>query len=351
MSVGTLTFHWVTNYGALLQAYALQQYLMSQGWATEIIDYKPGRTAIFQALDRVRGRRLSEFAVEARMRDFRREYLRVSDRTYRTNRSLRRAASDYDTFICGSDQVWNESFVHHAERTPTLSYYLDFVPDKKSRIAYAASFGTDRLTAATVGLVLPELRKFAVIGVRETTGRAIVEELGLRATVVADPTLLLPASHYAQMTAARVEDCRSGVFSFVLHRNQPTAMHVMRCVNARYSSVDESRTHPLGVLEWLARIRNAEFVVTNSYHAAIFAILFHTPFISVTVEGSSMNDRLATLLGSIGLERRLVADCDSDKIGRLCDEEFDWRGVDDAIAWLRMESGAFLVSAVSGARR
>lgn len=349
MKVATVTFHWATNYGALLQAHALQRFLETCGWETEIVDYRPGWTVLLRALERVRHGRFSEFALEARLRRFRRDYLTVSRRTYRSNRSLRSAAFDHDVFISGSDQVLNESFVRHAEVRPTLSYYLDFVPDDRVRVAYAVSFGTDCLSADISKLVLPELRRFTAIGVRENTGKTIVEALGLPATLVVDPTLLLTASHYEKMFADQVQERRSGVFPFILHHAQGTPESVIRHVRQRYSEVCREGSRQAAVPEWLAAIRNAELVVTNSFHAVVFALLFHTPFISIAVEGSGMNDRLATLLGAVGLQSRLVTAFNPQEISRLCEEVIDWVSVDEIVNRLSSESARFVHDAVMGA--
>lgn len=114
MSVGTVTFHWASNYGAILQAYALQHFLKSRGLDTEIIDYRPLRPRLIRTVERLRRREMSEFIRERRMRQFRRRHLDVSGRTYVSRRQLGESAALYDAFICGSDQIWNEWFTLNA---------------------------------------------------------------------------------------------------------------------------------------------------------------------------------------------------------------------------------------------
>jgi hypothetical protein len=102
------------------------------------------------------------------------------------------------------------------------------------------------------------------------------------------------------------------------------------------------------MLEWLAGIRNSEIVVTNSFHGVALSVIFHTPFIVVPVEGSTMNDRLSTLLGALDLGGRVVADLDDNRILRLCEERIDWERVDAAVESLRTKAESFLRSAITG---
>lgn len=347
MKIGTLTFHWATNYGAILQAYALQQYLRQQGYETEIVDYRPARVVLYQGLLRIRSGRVHEFVKELRLKRFRRAYLNVSKRTFRSNRSLRKGCTQYDVYIAGSDQVWNESFVLHAERSPTFSYYLDFVPDDRKRIAYATSFGADHLSTGISAQAKQLLSKFDHIGVRENTGKLILEGMGIDATVVVDPTLLMRREFYEELLADRRPCERSGVFSFILHSHQHTAFAVSDQVQAMFFQARDSHKQvSIGVLDWLARIRESDVVVTNSYHAVLFSIVFRTPFIAVPVEASGMNDRLDTLLCSVGLGDRIVDRMDKAKVARLVEDAVDWQYVDRALDCLREDAESFLAEAL-----
>ena len=351
MKVGTITFHWATNYGGVLQAYALQKFLVQQGVDVQVIDYRPARTIFLQSLNRIRHGRFEEFVTENELRRFRSAHLRTSKRTYRSNDSLRGIGDAFDIVICGSDQIWNESFIWHAERRPTLSYYLDFVPHGCRRIAYAASFGADQLTLPTASLVQPSLARFSALSVRENTGREILESMGLDAIVVVDPTLLLDRSSYETLIGGRAQEGRRGVYSYVLHREQYAALEVEGCVRRLHHedpSLRSSTLRPSGMSEWLRRIRDSEIVVTNSFHGVVMSIIFHTPFISVPVEGSEMNNRLVTLLSALGLEGRFVTSADADYIVQVCHEVIDWERVESSLASLRADASAFLHSALTG---
>lgn len=351
MKIGILTFHWATNYGAVLQAYALQQYLVEQGHDATIIDYRPARVILWQFAQRVRYARIREAFREVRIGEFRRTRLIVSQKTFHSNAGLRTNCCDYDVYICGSDQVWNESFVLHAEATPVYSYFLDFVPDDKARIAYATSFGADELTNDVSSGAQRELIKFLDVGVRENSGRAIVERMGLSARVVADPTILMTEDFYKGLLD---QDCpsRSGAFHYILHDNQSLALAVREHIEKRVfgqQPVGPYRTTTIRVPEWLSRIRNSEILVTNSFHGVVFALIFHTPFIALPVAGSNMNDRLYTLLGHVGLVDRIVERYDPESIESLICDHVDWDSVDRALGSMRADARTFLIDALQTA--
>lgn len=350
MRVGILTFHWATNYGAVLQALALQSYLRDQGHDCQIVDYRPARVIRSQLFGWALRGRLDLWRRERVLRSFREGHLVLTPRTFRRSRDLRRSVPDFDVFVCGSDQVWNEWFVMNAERTPTLSYYLDFVGCGARRVAYGASFGTEHLSPRVSTLVHEQLSKFSAIGVREATGRVIVERFGLEATVVADPTLLPDRAEYDRLMPPEPDRRTDDIFPYLLHDGQVQAHTVLQCVRELLGRevASSSRTdHALTVGEWLARIRDARLVVTNSYHCVLFSIIFHTPFIALRVETGGMNDRLATLLGALGIPNRIAQEADSETLSHLLNESIDWPSVDAAVERARVDSVAFLRSALS----
>jgi len=345
MKIGTITFHWATNYGAVLQAYALQKYLNQIGYDTEIINYIPLRVKLIKNIMWIKNLKISEFVKEKKIKKFRKEYLQLSKTSYYTNNSLIKKCNDYDVYICGSDQIWNESFVLSAEKKPTLSYYLNFVKEGKKRISYASSFGTDRLSIEVLNLVKPELEKFNAISVRENSGKKIIEDMDLEATVVVDPTLLLEKDLYEELIRDKKIKKEYQLFSYILHSNQITAKKINDYVFKKYfnEKIDKRyNQEPISVFEWLFNIKNSRFVLTNSFHGAVFAIIFHKPFIVISVEGSKMNDRIITLLDSVGLENRIIETFNEDKIDNLMKDYIDWKQVDYRVQQLRKSSIDFI---------
>ncbi len=357
--IGTLTFHWATNYGAVLQAWALQQYLLEAGYETEIIRYLPRRIRLIQRLQALRRRDFSWFSRERGMAAFRKKALLQSRKTYPTGRALLRAGRQYDAVICGSDQIWNPSFTLTAEGKPTLSYFLHFIPEGIRRIAYAASFGAGQLPEEMERLIRPELQKFHAVSVREETGRQILSRLGFFAKVVCDPTLLLERSAYDRLIeageAAPPASTNSGLFSYILHAGQGEALRTTefcrRLLGEEIAGSPSSGGSPSSagsVYAWLKGIRDAAFVVTNSFHGTVFSILFHRPFITLPVEGADMDDRLHTLLSALGLENRWLPAFDPERVRALYADPIDWRSAESRLTKLREDSRDFIHTALEG---
>ena len=347
--IGTITFHWAVNYGAVLQAYALQRSLAEKGYDAEIIDYVPSRVRIREMLSHLKKGDKEYFVKKKKMAPFVKNELKLSAKKYGTNAKLMKCSDMYDAVICGSDQVWNEFFTQHAEGKPTLSYFLNFVGKNTKKIGYAVSFGTEKLTDAMKKLIAPEVKTFKAISVREKTGTDILSDLGVQSEQVCDPTLLFDGKYYEDLVKKAKNVEKQRVFSYIIHANQSEAVKISDTVKDHFG---ESHTgkyyYPMcGIYEWLAGIYNSEFVVTNSFHGTVFAILFHKPFIITTIKGSGMNDRIYTLLSSAGLMDRMVSECDEKAIEKLISEKTDWDEVDKKLGLIRNKSAQFLEEALN----
>lgn len=353
MKIATITFHWATNYGAVLQAYALQKYLISNDYNTEIINYIPIRVKILQDLYQRKNKDF--FTKERNINKFREKHMKISSKKYYTINSLKKASNNYDIFICGSDQIWNESFICSSEskfiffgkKIKNLSYYLSFVKDKK-RISYATSFGKEKLEESTNILIKKELKLFEHIGVRENSGKKIVEVLGLKAKVVLDPTLLLNGSNYSELIENKENIQKFDLFSYILH-NHKEAIKIDDFIYKKYFNIENDSKYnnePIGIEEWLYNIKNSKFVVTNSFHGIVFSILFHTPFIAILIKGSGMNDRIETLLNKLNLKDRIIIDFDEDKIDNIKNSDIDWDNIDILLDELRKDSFEFLKESI-----
>lgn len=336
--IGILTFHWATNYGAVLQAYALQSFLKDKGFETEIINYVPWSIAISQKINWHKNHRTDMIMREEKLETFRRNFL---VRTKRINFCfwLRRFSQSYFAVICGSDQIWNQSFALFGEYKPTLAYFASFARKKTRRIAYAASFGAVAVSERYEKYVKPELKKFSAISVREQTGKQIIEKLELKAEVVCDPTLLLIKEDYWQL----MKDIKMSVprvFCYVLHGHKETEK-IAAYINVKLAENDfEYETS--GLEQWLYAIQHSEIVVTNSFHGVMMSVILNKPFIAVLIKGSGMNDRITTILAAIGLENRAIDSYNEKMIDMIFYSPIEWDQVNQKIEKLRDYGKAFL---------
>jgi hypothetical protein len=348
MKIGTITFHWVTNYGAVLQAYALQKVLLNNGFESEVINYVPYAVKYRQILSDLKRHNINNLIKEIKINRFRKKYIKYSSKKYYKNSQLNKANQKYDTFVCGSDQIWNEWFILHSEPNINLSYYLNFANLDKKKISYATSFGTDKLSEKIIRIIEPELRKFHSINVRENSGKVIINDMGLNSNIVADPTLLLDRIHYEELFSAKKIFKKYDCFPYILHKNQKIALNVYNYIHKQYfkNEYPQYTENPISICEWLFYIKNSKFVVTNSFHGTIFAILFHTPFIVTAVEGSRMNDRIITLLNTLGLGERLLEYFDTKHIDSLMNDSIVWTEVDKKLNDTREFSIKILLEAL-----
>ena len=343
MKIGIITFHWATNYGAVLQAYALQTYLSELGHDVEIINYRPRRNIFLQRLTWIKNCEWGNFKKERKLRAFRKVHLIVGSKIYGSNNALRAMKKEYDIIISGSDQVWNLSFIKYAERSKqTYSYYLDFVSNETKKVAYAASFGTSKLSFENKANIREKLVGFDAISVREYTAKAIVEDLGLAAKVVVDPTLLLGKENYEHLCAYREKN--GGMLVYRLHNNQKIFEKIESYLSKRIKSYKVQSE--MSILDWLSSIRSADFVLTNSFHGIVFSILFKVPFFNVIVEGSDMNDRIFTLLSNLGLENRCIQKYDEKLIEEMMAAPIDWQNVNQRLELLKGEARDFILSVI-----
>lgn len=349
MKIGIMTFHWATNHGAIIQAYALQKYLQEYGsnCDVQIIDYYPQRykknlKSIFRSVHPVAIRKnFKEYKKDRLLQPFRNKLKKTCH--YSTMDELTKYAQDFDVVISGSDQIWNEFFTLHGEGKETTAYYLSFCPNSK-KVAYAASFGFQNIKNEVRSIVEPLLKEFYAISVRENSGKSILEAMGIPCERVCDPTFLLDKNAYYKI--AKWDDSDDFVSLYIL-RGQNTdtksiieglisAMNAKQCIDLEQLSMEN----------WLGAISKSRCCITNSFHCTVFSIIFHTPFYVVKESGSrsGMNDRLATLLDELGLSSRIVDT--TEMVGKVKNQEIDWEKVDERLGRLVNRSKEFLIENV-----
>ena len=200
-----------------------------------------------------------------------------------------------------------------------------------------------------IKIILPELKKFSHISVREYTGKTVIEDMGFTAEIVADPTLLINRRIYQKIYANTKIKKRYHLFSYILHRNQRNVHEIKEYLFEKHykpTGKVKYENEPLSMEEWLYNFENSDFVLTNSYHGVIFSIIYHKSFIATYTEGAKMNDRLDTLLKALGLKYRIAGSFEKDKIDYIYNLNIDWQEIDIKLAKLRESSIEFLERAL-----
>ncbi len=339
MKIAIITFHWATNYGAVLQSFALQNYLSKQGHDVEIIDYYPDKykKTVLNALKAkhpvVIFNRIKEIRKEKAIAGFRNNTLKMTEH-FNSSEKLNILSENYDCFICGSDQIWNPSFTRFGEGKATFSYYLDFAPDNKILASYAASFGVTSYPEDLIDLITEKFKRFDFISVREKTGLDIVKKCGRdNVSLVPDPTLLLSEEDYLPFVSQDARE-KPYAFSYMLH-GMKMPKELSQYISDKKLCVVSPSNYTIE--QWLTAINGAETVITNSFHGIVFSVLFKKKFIALTIDGSGMNDRIFTLLERLGLSDRIYKGKTAD-----FDSKIDWQSVYEKLEELRKEGYSYL---------
>lgn len=355
MKIGILTQPLQYNYGGILQAYALQTYLKRLGHEVWIIDRCGSLNPPFWRIPLGIMKRIilryffrkSVIVFNHQIRsqleiishdtlDFVNHHIRKSMPIYTTGK-LRKFVSgmQFDTLVVGSDQVWRSSY------SPCLSnYFLDFLPEdfKGKRVAYAASFGVDeweftRKQTKRYGVLL---KRFEAVSVREKSGIDLCKnKFGVDAIHLLDPTMLLTPNDYLELLPDKKEESSSKkLLVYILDRTESKQQLIDRLVGLSgllpfyVNTKTEDWSAPLAeriappVEDWLRGFRDADYVVTDSFHGCVFSILFNIPFIVYGNKERGMA-RFNSLLNMFGLGNRMILDVE-ELTGIKPEERMDW---------------------------
>lgn len=331
MKLGLLTFHTAANYGAALQAYAFEKFLMDKGYDCEYVNYVNASRAheysmswhIYDCLKR--GKLTSAAAYLAgspfmtlrkmRFDKFYKRNLRQTDKVYHNSNEAEELNDQYDYFIVGSDQVWNPIC-----NGDDAAFLLDFVKDERKRISYSPSFGMTEVDVAHKKMFSENLKLFAHIGVRETVGQKIVQELtGRKATLCLDPVLLLTKEQWMEVMPKKEKKERF-VFSYTNRESQTAEFFKTgykldgkkHYVLSRYTKLSDFINSQVRVKycmspqEFLWVVNNAEMVVSASFHCIAMSIILNRQFVAITTGDEGKDERLLNLLRTLELQDRVL---------------------------------------------
>lgn len=329
MKVCTITCHDVYNHGASLQAYALMTYLEKIGHEVEIIDYKPdylGNLYNLKSVDNPTWERnvitkaiYLSLKYPGRLKSLKRkrafdEFTKINLKTtkiqYRTNEDLKNNLPQADAFICGSDQIWNS--LHPNGKDP--AFYLNFVPSDKIKASYAASFATDSIADEYKKLVKSNIEKLDGVAIREKSGVDIVKNLGIeKAIQVYDPAFLLNKDEWSSIINEEFNEKYILVYDFdkstlieeiavKVAKARGYKIYTINVDNPKYA--DKSFRYS-GPKTFISLVKNAEMVISNSFHAAVFSTIFERNFVIVN-RTEAINTRMRDLLTDLGIIERLV---------------------------------------------
>lgn len=328
MNIKTITCHDVYNSGASLQAYALMKYLQELGHDVEIIDYKPDYLDKHYKLFKINNskyeksiilkilyialklpKRVLSLRSKKKYDDFSKKYLNITNKKYISNDDLKENLPIADVYIAGSDQIWNTTFRNG--RDP--AFYLDFAPEDKIKMSYAASFATEVIDEDLKENIKKMLNRLNSISVRELSGLNILESMNIKNGVqVLDPVFLLDKEHWSNLC---VDSKRKEKYIFVYDFDgseiiENLAKKIAKEKNLKIytvfkSSYSDKYIKSIGPQEFITYIKNADYVISNSFHATAFSIIFEKEFFVINRK-EKINTRMRDLLILLGMKERLI---------------------------------------------
>ena len=343
MTIGIMTWLHNGNYGTVLQAYALQRYLRNCGYDVSNIDFNATVSEKVKNLIRCGNSPklfLEKFDIARMKKAADPEKMAIRERRFQefldTNFNLTKMISTYeelklfsdafDTYICGSDQIWSPALLNPP-------YYFDFVSDGKQKISYACSFGVSSIPEKKKTIIRQLIRRYDHISVREQNGQKIVKDLiGIDVPTTVDPVFLLDTNDW-NMVAAEKAVKGDYVFAFFLTYNKAyvdTAIKTAEQLGVKLVMVPATReeygvnaelVQDAGPAEWVSLIKNAKMILTDSFHGCVFSLIYGKPLLIFKrfkdENKGSQNSRIYTLVEQYGLEGNIAGSYDSEQVQRV----------------------------------
>lgn len=333
MRVAILTWLYNGNYGTILQAYALQNFLKKEGYEVSNINFKPSITEkvknlvkchnsfslFIEKFEGYLSKKYGNSELSSQKNKAFELFLKHNfnlTKQYSKADKLTELAGKFDAYICGSDQIWSPMLLNPV-------YYFDFLSQNERKYAYACSFGVSEIPEKKKEIIQDYLKNFSEISVRENTGVKIVNELiGKKVPMNVDPTLLLPPEEWAEL-AVNPDIKENYVFAYFLSNKnsyEKIAKKVAQKYNCKLVLVPTKKEHyayegtivqNAGPCEWLGLINNSCAVITDSFHGSIFSFVFKKDlYVTKRFDDASVNSqnsRIYTLLETYGCQDCMVS--------------------------------------------
>ena len=363
--INTITCHEVYNYGASLQEMALLHFLNGKGYEAKTISYKPIYLSYHHKLfscanDNWSKNYLTKLAYiclklpsklilelrKRRFNTFSKKYIPSTKNCYSSNTELKNEPPSADYYICGSDQIWNHLFPNGKDP----AFYLDFVPNDKIKISYAASFATDSIPEGHVSFLKSKLSYLDHISVRETSAKKMLDNLEVENVYqVLDPVFLLGVDFWNKFKCSNLIgnyifiydfDSNPQIKSIALMLKRKLGLKIVTMNrNIKYS---DKNFYLHGPDVFLNLIANSQIVLTTSFHAVAFALIFNKK-LGVFNRNININTRMRDLLQLMGIGQNLFTTLDGFKPEDL---EIDYPIVELILEKSIMSSKKYLLNAL-----
>ena len=361
--IGILTLPLNNNYGGMLQAFALYQFLKNQNHDAYLIQkeaYRPKwKRWTIGLLEKIPFQDLKKYRSTAIKNKYHRpfidKYISEKTKAIYTTKELEAVSleHDFDAVIVGSDQVWRLEYIDDGYFS---SYFLDFIkPPKTLKISYAASFGKDTWEDTVKAPLVEELlHKFDAISTREISGvQVCAQQFKLNECAhVLDPTLMVDRSVYDCFLTPPSSSHNKTLLTYILDHNQ-NKNNILDDVTNNLPELhtlvqiykNDQHTPQFTVAQWVNLFADADFIVTDSFHGMVFSIIFNKQFVVIGNNNRGLA-RFSSLLSMLGLESRLVIDNAEYDIPGLMQQKIDYTVIESVLSNLKRQSKYFLESSL-----
>lgn len=352
MKVYLITIHNIHNFGSIFQTLALQEYVNSKGCDAEIIDYRPkynlaGKNRLRTFLGKVLNFK-DYLKKKKKFNSFIDKELKMTPLVI-THKDLKEQFQDAKDciYLVGGDQLWNP--FHYCGNDG--AYRLTFLPDACEKYSYGTSLGKKSFSKEEISSLVNDLRSFKKIGVREGSSVDILKESGItNVTNVCDPVMLMDSKFYNKYLGERIikekyifvylVDKSDLLISFLEHLKHKYNYKIVHVCGFRKKFDNDYMIKSEGPDEVLNLLVNAEIVVSASFHATLFSIIYQKEFYSF-LPGPNTNERIQFLLGKMQLQDRII---DSKDFLKNTNERIDYFRVNEVKDAFIKESKIYLDS-------
>ena len=358
--IAVITMHAVKNYGSVLQTYATQRIIQIKGCDPVIIDFRrPWDTGITYYLD-VKNKKMKDILKQiiylpTKIKQnkifgfFLKKYILLTEHTYHKKDDFKLYPCEADIYSTGSDQVWNSGW----NRGIIEEFFLTFVSDEKKKVSYAASIGKSNLEENEKVRIAKYLASYDAISVRESSSISILNDIGIHnASMVLDPTLQLPQNEWRKIIQKDTRKIDNYVLIIQLNRNKKFddfALEFARshkkklvrlCLRLDQAVLPGKPILIPQVVDYLSCIDNADYILTDSFHAVSFSLNFEKNFYCILPDKYS--SRLESILTDLDLQDRIIKNY---MLTNEQNSDIDYLKVNDQIEKMRLLSDEFLDNA------
>ena len=353
MKTLTITLHDTDNCGSSLQAFALQHFLLYHNIDNQIIDYVPAytknngnpiktsiRKVLFARATKERNRKFNKF---------KESFLKITPKRYSSFMELQADPPLADCYITGSDQLWNDMYLCGSDP----AYYINFTNAHK--IAYAISVARAIIPESNLTIIKKFGKGFDWISTREESSVDQLERLNLcseKIDHVCDPVLLNPINDYDEIRSSRLvsdryivvylaQDIDLDLLSKFLHKiNTDHAYKIISVGSYRKKFPCDQHISTMAPGEFLSLIYYSECVVSNSFHATLFSLMYHKQFFTILPKDNST--RISDILNITALQQCAITSNNWEKDNRISVEKY--KIVQDILDRYSKASGELLLS-------